>query len=245
MPLSLIEQPLTAERDGIPGHLSSPERDQPGPAVILLHSVTGRSGYLKLEARKLAKLGYTTLVPSLYTMVGGPAVPGLEEGARLQAETPDADFIREIDRCRDYLTARKEVDPARIAVGGYCMGGRLGILYCAARPEVRAFIGYYPTIHEEEESDLRPQHPLKGAVAMRCPSIVLFGAFDRVTDIPTQQRLWAAFLENGQRLEWHFFAVGAHGFMDPDSANYNPYAGELAWPMVVEFLARELDGKVT
>src|SRR4051812_1683759 len=114
MVTSLIEQTLTLEKDGIPGHLSSPQRDAPGGAVILLHSVTGRIGYIKLEARKYAKLGYTTLVPSLYALVGGPAVPGLEEGARLQAETSDAEFVRVINQCWDFLAARKDVDPTRI-----------------------------------------------------------------------------------------------------------------------------------
>jgi dienelactone hydrolase len=61
-----------------------------------------------------------------------------------------------------------------------------------------------------------------------------------VTSIPIQQRLFQAFLDNGQRLAWHTFTFGGHGFVDPD-AHYNPHTAELAWPLVVDFLQRELD----
>jgi dienelactone hydrolase len=49
-----------------------------------------------------------------------------------------------------------------------------------------------------------------------------------------------AFRENGQSLEWHFFPFGAHGFVDPNSLGYHAHTAELAWPMVVDFMEREL-----
>lgn len=75
---------------------------------------------------------------------------------------------------------------------------------------------------------------------IRCPSIILYGAHDRVTTIPIQERMWQAFLANGQTLEWHFFPFGGHGFVDPGAVGYQPRPAELAWPLVVDFLAREL-----
>jgi dienelactone hydrolase len=47
-------------------------------------------------------------------------------------------------------------------------------------------------------------------------------------------------MSNGEALEWHFFPFGGHGFVDPGTAGYHPHAAELAWPLVVDFLAREL-----
>jgi dienelactone hydrolase len=68
---------------------------------------------------------------------------------------------------------------------------------------------------------------------------VLYGGEDMVTTVPVQHKLWEAFRANGQRLEWHFFPHGGHGFVDPD-AHYWPHTAELAWPLVVDFLQREL-----
>jgi len=41
-------------------------------------------------------------------------------------------------------------------------------------------------------------------------------------------------------LEWHFFPFGGHGFVDPGTAGYHPHTAYLAWPLVVDFLEREL-----
>jgi len=53
--------------------------------------------------------------------------------------------------------------------------------------------------------------------------------------------MWQAFKENGQRLEWHFFPFGGHGYVDPGAPGYHPHAAELSWPLVVDFLERELE----
>ncbi|MBI4524327.1 MAG: hypothetical protein HY695_11010 [Deltaproteobacteria bacterium] len=37
--------------------------------------------------------------------------------------------------------------------------------------------------------------------------------------------------------------LGGHGFVDPGTAGYHPHAAELAWPVVVDFLERELGGQ--
>jgi dienelactone hydrolase len=239
--MKIVERALSLERDGVAGHISAPERDEPGPALMLLHSVTGRIGYLKIEARKFARLGYTTFVPSLFPPLGAPAVPNIELGAKVQAETSDAQFMSVIDGCWDFLSARDDVDDERIAVGGYCMGSRLGIIFAAERPAVRAFVGYYPTVHDEPKTELRPKMPWEAAVEMRCPSIVIYGSKDYVTKVPIQQRMWSAFLQNEQRLDWHFISTGGHGFVDPDSGNYDAHSAELTFPLVADFLARELD----
>ena len=59
--------------------------------------------------------------------------------------------------------------------------------------------------------------------------------------MPIQQRVWQSFLANGQPLEWHFFPFGGHGFVDPGTEGYHPHAAKLSWPLVVDFMARELD----
>ena len=238
--MKIVERALNQEQAGVGGHISYPEREEPLPAVMLLHSVTGRIGYLKLEARKLAKLGYACFVPSLYPLLGAPAVPNIELGAEIQRGKSDAEFNGAIDRCWDFLTRQNFVDPTRIGLGGYCMGSRLAILYIAERPRVSAFIGYYPTVHDEPRTELRQTMPWEAATRIRCPSIVFYGAKDNVTTVPIQLRMMQAFIDNGQPVDWHFLAVGGHGFLDPDSNNYNPYPAELAWPLLVDFLDRTL-----
>ena len=237
--MKIVERPLTVEQDSLPGYLAFPERTERGPALLLVHQNTGVTDYIKIEALKFAKLGYTTVVPNLYELLGFPAATHIHTGREIQAKTSDAEFVRVIGQGWRYLCSRPDVDPRRVAVAGYCMGGRIGIHFVAATPEVRAFVGYYPTVRDEPVTELRPRLPWDAACLIQCPSIVLYGAHDWVTTVPIQERMWQAFRANGQRLEWHFFPFGGHGFVDPGTAGYQPHIAELAWPLVVDFLARE------
>jgi dienelactone hydrolase len=239
--MKIVERPLTPEKDGISGYLAFPERQEKGPALLLVHQNTGVTDYIKIEARKFAKLGYTTVVPNLYELLGFPAASHIETGRDIQAKTSDADFVRVIDQGWRYLLARTDVHPERVAVCGYSMGGRIAIHFLAATPGVRAFVGYYPTVRDEPVTELRPRNPWDAAREIRCPSIVLYGADDRVTPVPVQEQGWTSFSSNGQSLEWHFFPFGGHGYVDPGTAGYHPHAADLSWPLVCDFLSRTLD----
>jgi carboxymethylenebutenolidase len=239
--MRIVERILTTEQDGLPGYLAHPDRIDHGPGLLLIHQNTGVSGYLKIEAYKFARLGYTTLVPNLYELCGHPDLTHIKSGREIQRLISDAEFNAAATKGWDYLLARPDVDPERVAAGGYCMGGRIGINFVAATPAVRCFVCYYPTIRDEPPTELRPRTPFEVAPEIRCPCIVLYGGQDSVTPTPIQERVWDAFVANGQRLEWHYFPFGGHGFADPDASGYYPHAAELSWPLVVDFLARELD----
>jgi carboxymethylenebutenolidase len=139
-----------------------------------------------------------------------------------------------------FLLKQATVNKERVAVCGYCMGGRIAIHFVAATPEVRAFVGYYPTVRAEPDTPLRPVHPTVAARKIRCPSINLYGADDVTTVLPVQEQMWQAFKENGQPLEWHFFPFGGHGYVDPGAPGYNAHTADLSWPLVVDFLERHL-----
>jgi len=174
-------------------------------------------------------------VPDLYKMLGES--DGVHEA---QKKTTDGQFIEILNSAWRYLTARPEVDAKRCAVVGYCMGGRIGIHFVAATPSVGAFVGYYPSVRDEEPSKLRPRHPNDAARDFKCPSQIFFGAKDHVASIEVQQKLMASFQANGQPLDWHFFHRAGHGFAMADGDCYDPNLAEQAWNLVSEFLAREL-----
>jgi len=241
--MRIIEQAFSKEKDGVAGFLSFPERSAPGPALLLIHPKGGLGEYIKTETRKFAKLGYTTFAINVFEQLGFPAATHIETGSQIQAKTPDPEFTRVLTEGWRFLLAQPNVNKQRVAVCGYCMGGRLAIHFVAATPEVRAFVGYYPTVRDEPVTAMRPVAPWEATKMIRCPSIVLYGADDTVTKIPVQEKMWRAFLANGQSLEWHFYPFGGHGFVDPGAVGYHAHAAELAWPMVVDFLERELSAR--
>jgi carboxymethylenebutenolidase len=238
--MQIIERSLSSQSDGMAGYLAYPERSAPGPGLLLIHPKSGITDYIKIEARKFAELGYSTLAVNVFELLGYPAATHIETGSQIQAKTSDAEFTRVLTDGWRFLLSQPHVDRRKVAVCGYCMGGRIAIHFVAAAPEVRAFVGYYPTVRDEPVTALRPVAPWEATKLIRCPSIILYGADDTVTKTPVQEKMWRAFLANGQSLEWHFYPFGGHGFVDPGAVGYHAHAAELAWPMVVDFLEREL-----
>jgi len=233
--MKIVNRDLTNEKDGVPGYIAHPDREEAGPAVLIVHHHFGVTGNMKVNVCNFAKLGYTTIVPDLYKMLGAAA--GVHEA---QKTTTDGQFIEIINKAWGYLTSRPDVDGRRCAVVGYCMGGRIGIHFVAATPSVRAFVGYYPSVREEGPSRLRPRHPNDAVKDFKCSSQIFFGANDHVASIPVQQRLMASLLSNGQPLDWHFFHRAGHGFAMADGDCYDPNLADHALALASDFLAREL-----
>jgi carboxymethylenebutenolidase len=233
--MKIANRDLIKDKDGIPGYIAGPERKAAGPGVLIVHHHYGVTGNMKVNVCNFAKLGYTTIVPDLYKMLG--FADGVHEA---QKSTTDGQFVEVINQAWRYLTSRPDVDGQRCAVVGYCMGGRLGIHFVAVTPSVRAFVGYYPSVRDEESSRLRPRHPIEAVKDFKCPSQIFFGANDHVASIAVQQRLMASFQANGQPLDWHFFHRAGHGFAMADGECYDPALAEQAWSLASEFLAREL-----
>ncbi len=238
--MQLIENRLNKQDHGIAGLLVHPERKDPGPALLLIHPKGGMTDYMKIEARKFAALGYSTFAANVFEQLGYPAATHIETGSRIQARTSDDAFTRVLTESWHFLLSQPHVNRERVAVCGYCMGGRIAINFVEATLEVRAFVGYYPTVRDQPPTDMRPISPWDKAARIRCPSIILYGADDSVTPIPVQDKMMHAFRQNGQPLEWHFYPFGGHGFVDPGAEGYHAHAAELAWPQVVDFMEREL-----
>jgi carboxymethylenebutenolidase len=238
--MQIIEKEFNTKEHGIAGFLSHPERKTPGPGLLLIHPKGGMTDYIKIESRKYAKLGYSTFAINVFEQLGYPAATHIETGSQIQAKTADPEFTRVLTEGWRFLLSQAHVNKQRVAVCGYCMGGRIAIHFVAATPEVRAFVGYYPTVRDEPTSALRPVHPSEAVGKIRCPSIVLYGADDVTTVLSVQEKMWQAFKNNGQSLEWPFFPFGGHGYVDPGALGYHAHAAELSWPLVVDFMERHL-----
>ena len=234
--MKIINRDLSPEKDGLAGYLAHPDRKQAGPALMIVHHHYGVTGHMKATVCNFAKLGYTTIVPDLYQMLG--AADGVHEA---QKNTTDGQFVEILNHGWRYLTQRNDVDAKRCAVVGYCMGGRIGIHFVAATPSARAFVGYYPSVRDEAPSQLRPRHPNDAVHDFKCPSQIFFGGNDHVASVTVQDKLKASFHANGQSLDWHFFQRAGHGFALGDGDCYDPKLAELSWSLVADFLERELE----
>ena len=240
--MNAVARRLTLEDDGIPGYAAYPEGAGPGgaarPGVMMVHHAHGVTGDYKIDAYRLAQLGYTVLVPSLFNMFGVGGTNHIGQGADLQAKHGDAEFLGKMTEAWTYLTTRLGADPARTAAIGHCMGGRLLIPFAADNRRLRAIVLYYPSVRDEPETPHRPRHAFALARTLTCASLVFCGGKDYIATPAIQAPLWEAFMANGHLVEWHAFSDANHGFRHPDNEGFQPHYADLVWPLVESLLAR-------
>ena len=238
--MTIVARMLTQEQDGIGGYLAQPGAPGPRPGVLMVHHAHGVTADYKVDAYRLAHLGFNVLAPSLFNMFGIPGTNHIGQGADLQAKHSDSEFLGKMDEAWHYLVERLGSDPARTACIGHCMGGRLLIPFAADHPSVKAIVLYYPSVRDEPETSHRPRHAFNLAKALRCASLVFCGGLDYITTPAIQGPLWQSFVASGQPVEWHFFSDANHGFRHPDNAGFQPHYADLAWPLVTDFLQRRV-----
>jgi carboxymethylenebutenolidase len=236
--MAIVARRFTQEQDGIPGYAAYPEGPGRRPGILMAHHAHGVTGDYKIDAYRLAELGFNVLVPSLFNMFGVSGTNHIGAGADLQAKHGDGEFLEKMGEARRYLTGHMNSDPARTAAIGHCMGGRLLIPFAADTPELRAILLYYPSVRDEPETPHRPRHAFKLARTLTCASHVICGGQDYIATPAIQGPLWQSFMANGQLVEWHSFSDANHGFRHPDNDGYQPHYADLVWPLVTSFLQR-------
>jgi carboxymethylenebutenolidase len=236
--MTITARMLTQDTDGIGGYMAHPDGEGRRPGIMLVHHAHGVTADYKIDAYRLAELGFNVLAPSLFNMFGIPGTNHIGQGADLQQKHSDPEFLGKMDEAWHYLTGPMKSDPARTACIGHCMGGRLLIPFAADHPQVRAIVLYYPSVRDEPETSHRPRHAFNVAKTLRCASLVFAAGKDYIATPAIQGPLWQSFVANGQLVEWHFFSDANHGFRHPDNDGFQPYYADRAWPLVTSFLQR-------
>jgi dienelactone hydrolase len=75
--MRVVARVLNQEQDGIPGYVAHPEGAGPRPGILMAHHAHGITADYKVDAYRLAVLGFNVLVPSLFQL---PSTHGVIHG---------------------------------------------------------------------------------------------------------------------------------------------------------------------
>ncbi len=218
--------------------LASPRQEGRRPAIIVIHEVFGLNADMSAKAQRLADLGYVALAPDLYSTRGPMPLCIVRTMTGLRGG--DGPVFADLDAIREWLAARPEVDPARIGVIGFCMGGGIALLF-AAKAEVGAAATFYGQVPKDAE-----------ALDMVCPVLGSFGGRDRVFR-KGAARLERRLTQLGKPHDVKTYPDAGHSFMSehegllakvsswgPMKVGYNAEAAEDSWRRIEAFFAEHL-----
>ncbi|MFF7575920.1 dienelactone hydrolase family protein [Streptomyces sp. NBC_01707] len=231
-------------------YLTHPDDGAPHPAVLLYMDAYGIRPHLKKMADRVARAGYTVLVPNVFYRHGrAPVVelPDVIDSARrpeiferlgpiITSLTPDL-AMRDADAYLRRLTACPLTTDGPVGIAGYCMGAGLALRTAGTYPErVAAVAGF----HGGRLATDSPDSP--HLLADRITAEVYFGHADQDPSLPPEQinRLDEALTAGGVRHRCEVYTGAHHGFTQADTAAYDSTADKRHWTALLALLDRTL-----
>jgi carboxymethylenebutenolidase len=232
-----IEHVTAPTGDWFDAHAFVPKDTGPGPGILLLQEIYGVGEFLHAKATLLAGLGYAVLVPDVFWRVERNVSLAHDDEALQVAfgymgrfsEIPGEVTTGDLVAALAHLRTLPEVG-SKVAVMGYCLGGRLAYEVAAAS-DPDACVSYYGS-GIAGELDL--------ADRITCPVLFHFGGSDPYIPRDQIDAITAVFAGR-PGTEVVVQEQAGHAFENSFAPMFsNPEAAAASWPVTLGFLERTL-----
>jgi carboxymethylenebutenolidase len=208
----------------IPAYRAMPAKGGPFPIVLVVQEIFGVHEHIKDICRRLAKLGYLAVAPALYAREGD--VIGMTDMSQIMAvvaKVPDKQVMSDLDATASWAGHNKG-DSKRMAVTGFCWGGRITWLYAEHNPHLKAATAWYGPLNRPTTA-MTPSNPPDGLKELKVPVLGLYGAADQGIPVADVEKMRDALKATGKPAEFVIYPDTPHGF----NADYRPsYRAEAA-----------------
>jgi carboxymethylenebutenolidase len=206
----------------VPAYLAMPAAGGPFPIVLVVQEIFGVHEHIKDVCRRLAKAGTLAIAPELYARQGDVSkLSSIDEIRTIVAKVSDRQVMSDLDAAIAFAKASGKGNTAKLAVTGFCWGGRITWLYAAHNPGIKAGVAWYGRL-AGGASDLTPRHPIDVAAELKAPVLGLYGGADPGIPLDTVEKMREALKKSKVPSQIIVYPNAQHGF----HADYRPSYGE-------------------
>jgi carboxymethylenebutenolidase len=218
----------------LPGYRAMPARGSGFPTVLVVQEVFGVHEHIKDLCRRFAKLGYFAIT-ELYARQGDVhSVTDIKALMPIVQSVPDAQVMSDLDACVAYARASGKANTSKLAITGFCWGGRIVWLYAAHNADLKAGAAWYGRLIGDP-TELQPHSALDVAGELKAPVIGFYGGKDRGIPPESIEQMRAA-LENSKfKYELAVFPDAEHGFNADYRSSYNAEDAKAAWQQMLDW----------
>lgn len=227
----LAGEVLIPVADGhLPAYAARPEGAGPFPVVLVVEEIFGVHDYIKDICRRLAKAGYLAVAPELYARLGD--LSKMTDPAQIIrdviSKAPDATILSDLDSVASWAGEQGDGDFRRMAITGFCRGGRDVWLYAGHNPALRAAVAWYGPVGGTP-TPIQPRTAADVAPALKCPLLGLYGGMDPSIPQAQVQAAASAARAAGRTVEIVVYPNAGHGFHADYRPGYHRDAAEDGW----------------
>ena len=236
-------QLATPDGARIRGYIARPDKPGRFPAVLVVNEVFGLHAYILDICRRLAKLGYVAIAPGFFDRAGDPAplpMSQFDQIRRIVATASDQQVMSDVGLALRYLEAQPYVDRRKLAITGFCWGGKVVWNACETYPDLKAGVAWYGQMAPAGAAPPDPAHPrlwpIEHVAELKAPVLGLYGGKDPLSQAAPAMR--AALEKAGKtRTQIHVYPDAGHGFHADYRDSYVEADAKDGWRRMLAFFA--------
>ncbi|HWW60584.1 MAG TPA: dienelactone hydrolase family protein, partial [Thermoanaerobaculia bacterium] len=143
--------------NGASGYLAMPATGTKHPGLIVIQEWWGVDDWVREQTDRFAREGYVALAVDLYR---GRSTHDPGEAHELMRGLPQDRAISDLKAGIALLGNQPEVDPTKIGVIGWCMGGGYSLQLALAEPRLAACVMNYGSLVTDEHTLTKLSMPL-------------------------------------------------------------------------------------
>ena len=239
----LLAGRITIDVNGyaMPAYRSAPTGAKNAPVVLVVPEIFGVHEHIADVTRRLAHLGYLAIAPDLMARQGDAS--SYADMGQLMAQVvykvPDAQVMSDLDATVAWA-ARNGGDTDRLAITGFCWGGRITWLYAAHQSKVKVGVAWYGRL-VGQSTPLTPVHPVEVAAKLNAPVLGLYGGADTgipLDSVETMKTALAAGPAAAKASQFVVYPDTPHAFHADYRPSYRKEAAQDGWRRLTQwFLA--------
>jgi carboxymethylenebutenolidase len=237
--LDVADVTIPAKDAQLRGYRAMPASGGPFPVVLVAAEIFGLNPYMKDICRRLAKVGYYAIVPDLYTRKADlTTIKEMKDIMPIVNTKYDTELVSDYDATVAFAAASGKADTNRMAVTGFCRGGRTTLIYAVSNPKLRAAAAWYGAVGGAA-NEYTPKSAMDRVAEIKVPILGLYGAKDTGIPVDQVEKFFAALKAQGTPAELVVYPESGHGFnadFRPDS--YRKVDSDDAWAKMLAWFKK-------
>ncbi|HEY7414394.1 MAG TPA: dienelactone hydrolase family protein, partial [Ktedonobacteraceae bacterium] len=216
---------LQVNGDGAYALVAQPDDSAKHPGLVLIQEWWGIEPHITDLAQKLATEGFIVAVPDLYH---GQVATEPDDAQRMMMMLREniEKAVKEIIGTLDTVKNMPNVEPKKLGLIGFCMGGFLTYTVAERYPDLAAAVAFYGAGYKPTP---------ESAAKVTAPVLAIYGSQDESVSSSDIQHIEKTYKDAGKDITVKTYNAG-HAFINPMHGAGNEQAAAEAWPLAVQFL---------
>jgi carboxymethylenebutenolidase len=214
----------------IPGYRAMPSRGSNLPVVVVVEELFGVHEHIKDVCRRFAKAGYCAVAPELFARQGD--VSRLTDVQQILdtvvSKVPDTQVMGDLDSTVEWAIRSSRGNRQRVALAGFCWGGRIVWLYAALGTKAKTAAAFYGRL-QGPTNPLTPKQPVDYVGVLKISVLGFYGGKDASIPKSSVEAMQAALSVTNSSSKIIVYPNADHGFYADYRPTYDKEAAQDAW----------------